>query len=110
MWLELTWKRFHWENNCLQKRIYEAGRHQDLAKICHFLRLQLNSYDARMLAIRQVNQRNNGKCIVGIDGKEMFTYFGSFQLERDRLQKAKKWKQEGLRKGGIPKSKERQEY
>lgn len=104
-WLALPWNRFQREHYRLQKRIYEASRKQDLANVINLQRLLLNSYYARMLAIRQVTQLNNGKgTAAGIDGKCGLTNRERFQLERELAQKAKNWKHQGLRKVAIPKS------
>jgi RNA-directed DNA polymerase len=104
MWLKLPWKRFQRETYRLQKRIYEASRKEDRTKVINLQRLLLNSHYARMIAIRQVTQLNEGKRTAGIDGKLALTNSERFQLEKELSLTAKKWKHQGLRKMSIPKS------
>ena len=103
VWLELPWKKFQQETYRLQKRIYEASRNNDLAKTINLQQLLFHSYSARMVAIRQVTQLNNGKRTAGIDGKLALTASERFDLEKKLHLTAKKWKHQSLRKVAIPK-------
>lgn len=61
MWKSLHWKQFRKDTFRLQKRIYEASRDNNIARVLFLQKLLFRSYGARMLAIRQVSQLNSGK-------------------------------------------------
>jgi RNA-directed DNA polymerase len=103
MWLKLPWKKFQKETYRLQRRIYKASRNDDLAKIVSLQKRLFNSYSARMIAIRQVTQLNEGKKTSGIDGKTVLTNLERFNLEKQLHQKAKTWKHQALREVPMPK-------
>ena len=69
-WEEINWKYHNKVVLRLQKRIFKALREKDLARANRLQRLRFNSYSARMIAIRQVTQLNQGKKTAGIDGKK----------------------------------------
>ena len=104
MWLELPWKSFSKETFRLQRRIYKASRNEDRAKILDLQKLLLHSYSARMIAIRQVTQLNEGKKTAGMDGKTALTNTERFQLERLLHQQIKRWQHQDLREVSIPKA------
>ena len=60
-WEGADWKGFLKVLFRLQKRIFKAIREGDKAKARRLQRLVLSSHAARMLAIRQVTQLNQGK-------------------------------------------------
>ena len=64
----------------------------------------LSSYQARMLAIRQVTQLNRGNKTAGIDGKLALTNDQRFTLEKKLRQEASRWQHQALRQTQIPKS------
>jgi retron-type reverse transcriptase len=103
MWLKLPWKNFSKETSRLQRRIYKASRNKGLAKTLDLQKLLLHSYSARMIAIRQVTQLNEGKKTAGIDGKLALTNSERIQLERILFEKFKRWQHQGLREVPIPK-------
>jgi len=103
MWFGLPWKNFQKKTFRLQRRIYKASKDNDTARM-HALQIILfTSYEARMLAIRQITQLNNGKKTAGIDGKSNLTMAQRFELEKELAKSAKKWKHKGLRNVTIPK-------
>jgi len=59
-------------------------------------KLLLHSYSARMIAIPQVTQLNDGKKTAGIDGKLALTNSERLQLERKLFQQSKRWQHQGL--------------
>ena len=103
-WLELPWKKFQTNVYRLQKTIYKASRNEDQAKVLKIQRLMLSSYEARMLAIRQVTQLNPGNKTAGIDGKLALTNNERFKLEKKLRQEASRWQHQALRQTQIPKS------
>ncbi|MFO7144978.1 reverse transcriptase [Arthrospira sp. PCC 8006] len=52
----------------LQKRIFQAAKSGQDAKVRRWQRLLVKSYYARLLAVRRVTQDNQGKRTAGVDG------------------------------------------
>ncbi len=102
-WEDLDWKQFQKTLFRLQRRVWKAVRNDDKVKARNLQKLILNSQAARMLAIRQVTQLNQGKKTAGVDGKKSLTNKERFQLEEELRIKSKDWKHKGLREIPIPK-------
>jgi hypothetical protein len=68
-WKTLPWKQFRRNLFRLQRRVYKAIQVGDKPKARSIQKLILKSRAARMLAIRQVTQLNQGKRTAGMDGK-----------------------------------------
>ncbi|MEM8780782.1 MAG: reverse transcriptase domain-containing protein [Cyanobacteria bacterium P01_G01_bin.49] len=102
-WEFADWKKFQKVLFRLQRRIFKAIKEGDKAKAKRLQKLVLSSHSARMLAIRQVTQLNQGKRTAGIDGKKSLTCKERFQLEITLKQNTKTWKHQGLREIPIPK-------
>ncbi len=98
-----NWKQHQKVVFHLQKRIYKAVREEDTAKAKRLQKLLLSSYSARMIAIRQVTQLNQGKKTAGIDGKTALTHNERFALERMLKKHYKDWSHQKLREIPIPK-------
>ena len=81
-WEEINWKYHNKVVFRLQKRIFKAAREKDIAKANRLQRLLFNSYSARMIAIRQVTQLNQGKKTAGIDGKKALRASERLKLEK----------------------------
>jgi retron-type reverse transcriptase len=104
MWLELPWNSLSKETSRLQRQIYKASRNKGKAKTLELQKLLLHSHSARMIAIRQVTQLNNGKKTAGIDGKLVLTNAERFKLEKMLHKQTKRWQHQDLREVPIPKS------
>lgn len=102
-WVNLPWKQFRKDLFRLQKRTYKAVREGDTAKAQSLQKLIMRSRAARLLAIRQVTQLNNGKKTAGIDGKLALDFKERFELEQKIKTKAFNWKHQKLRSIPIPK-------
>jgi RNA-directed DNA polymerase len=102
-WQQINWRKLRQDLFRLQKRIFKAVQVEDMAKAKRLQKLVMNSYAARMLAIRQVTQLNKGKKTAGVDGKASLTFEERFQLEAELKANAKNWKHQGLREVPIPK-------
>ncbi len=102
-WEFTDWKKLQKVLFRLQRRIFKAIREGDKAKAIRLQKLVLSSYAARMLAIRQVTQLNQGKKTAGTDGKKSLTFKERFQLEKILKKNIKTWKHQGLREIPIPK-------
>jgi RNA-directed DNA polymerase len=103
LWTAINWKKFQKIVFRLQKRIYKAVQANDMRKAKSLQRLILKSQAARLLAIRQVTQLNNGKRTAGIDGKKALQGGERLQLAETLRQHALDWKHQGLRSIPIPK-------
>ena len=102
-WELADWKKFQKVLFRLQRRIFKAIRDGDKAKTKRLQKLVLSSHSARMLAIRQVTQLNQGKKTAGIDGKKSLTFKERFQLKSTLKQNTKTWIHQRLREIPIPK-------
>jgi RNA-directed DNA polymerase len=102
-WKNLDWKKFQKIVFRLQKRIYKAVREGDKPRAKSLQKLLLKSYAARMIAIRQVTQLNQGKKTAGVDGKASLNFKARFALEVILRTNATKWKHQKLRIIPIPK-------
>ncbi len=102
-WRTLNWKRFQRQVFRVQRKIYEAVRANDMARAIRFQQLLIRSYSAKLLAVRQVTQLNQGKKTAGIDGKKALNHKERFELVEQQSKQAKNWKHEALRELHIPK-------
>ena len=102
-WEWANWKQFQKTLFRLQKRIFKAVREGDKAKAKSLQKLVLSSRAARMLAIRQVTQLNQGKKTAGVDGKKSLSFKERFDLEETLRKNYKTWVHQGLREIPIPK-------
>ena len=67
-WNAINWHKVEKSVFKLQKRIYQASIDGNYKKLRKLQKTLLNSYHARLLAVRRVSQDNNGKKTAGIDG------------------------------------------
>ena len=79
-WEMLSWKKIQKGVFKLQKRIYQASKSGNVKAVRRLQRLLLNSWSAKCLAIRKVNQGNKQKKTVGIDGKLALNQFDRVNL------------------------------
>lgn len=103
LWFDIPWKEFQKKTFQLQKRIYKASKNDNIGKVISLQKQLFGTYEARMLAIRQVTQLNDGKKTAGIDGKSSLTMKQRFDLEKDLAINAKNWEHMELRQISIPK-------
>ena len=83
----LAWKNLNWSliNSRLfryQTRIFKASRENNIPKVKCLQKRLLNSFDAKLVAVRQVTIINKGKRMLGID-KDVFTT----DLQKEKLVK-----------------------
>jgi RNA-directed DNA polymerase len=103
VWFELPWKDFQSKTFQLQKRIYKASRNKEIDKVKKLQTRLFGTYEARMIAIRQVTQLNDGKKTAGIDGQKSLSMKQRLELEQELHKHGKKWRHKGLREINIPK-------
>jgi RNA-directed DNA polymerase len=68
VWKTINWAKVQRYVFKLQKRIYQAAKSGQDAKVRRLQRLLVKSYYARLLAVRKVTQDNQGKKTAGVDG------------------------------------------
>ena len=72
-WKAIQWQQVHQRVNQLRQRIYRTSVDGNLKKARNLQRLMRRSTANRLLAIRQVTQRNEGKRTSGLDGPTAVT-------------------------------------
>lgn len=73
VWTQVNWRKLERVVYKLQKRIYQASQRGDVKAVRKLQKTLLNSWSAKMLAVRKVTQDNQGKNTAGIDGKKGLT-------------------------------------
>ena len=68
VWKNISWAKVQRYVFKLQKRIYQAAKSGQDAKVRRLQRLLVKSYYARLLVVRKVTQDNQGKKTAGVDG------------------------------------------
>jgi RNA-directed DNA polymerase len=72
-WNQIPWPKVEVSVFKLQKRIYRASLNNEVKKVHSLQKLLLNSTYAKLLAVRQVTQDNQGRNTPGIDGVAKLT-------------------------------------
>lgn len=67
-WNTINWRKVEKYVFKLQKRIYQASSSGNVKKVRRLQKTLLNSYYAKLLAVRRVTQDNSGKKTAGVDG------------------------------------------
>ena len=100
-WNEIDWRKVEKSVFKLQKRIYQASKTDNVRKLRRLQKTLLNSYYAKLIAVRRVSQDNAGKKTAGVDGIKSLTPKQRFNLV-DNLKLNDKSKP--VRRVWIPKS------
>ena len=72
-WNAINWRKVEKSVFKLQKRIYQASINGNARKLRKLQKTLLNSYYAKLLAVRRVSQDNQGKKTAGVDGVKSLT-------------------------------------
>lgn len=80
VWTQVNWRKLERTVFKLQKRIYQASQRGDVKAVRKLQKTLLNSWSAKMLAVRKVTQDNQGKNTAGVDGKKALTPKARFEL------------------------------
>lgn len=102
-WRTLPWKRFRRSLFRLQRRVYKAVRAGDYRKAKSLQKLIIKSTGARLLAIRQVSQLNQGRKTTGVDGQASLNFEQRLALAQVLYHQANHWFHQRLREIPIPK-------
>ncbi|MGB5596528.1 MAG: group II intron reverse transcriptase/maturase [Crocosphaera sp.] len=100
-WTQLNWSNIQYKVSKLQSKIYESSLNGDKVSVVKYQKTLINSYNARLLAVRRVTQDNKGKRMAGVDGKRVVS-------NSQRIKLAENLKLDGktqpLKRVEIPKS------
>ena len=100
-WNEIDWLKAEKSMFKLQKRIYQASIDGNTRKLRKLQKTLLNSYHAKLIAVRRVSQDNQGKKTAGVDGiKSLSTKQRTEMVETLKLND----KSKPVRRVWIPKS------
>lgn len=72
-WNTTNWRKLEKSVFKLQKRIFKASERGDNKVVRGLQKTLMRSWSARMLAVRQVTQDNQGKKTAGVDGVKSLT-------------------------------------
>ena len=72
-WNEINWRKVEKSTFKLQKRIYQAKLTDNVRKLRRLQKTLINSYHAKLLAVRRISQENAGKKTAGVDGVKSLT-------------------------------------
>lgn len=72
-WRSINWRKLERRVYKLQKRIYRASQRGDVKTYRRLQKTLMNSWSARVLAVRRVTQDNRGKKTAGVDGIKSLT-------------------------------------
>ena len=72
-WNGIDWRKVELSVFKLQKRIFQASKTDNVRKLRRLQKTLLNSYHAKLLAVRRVTQDNQGKKTAGVDGVKSLT-------------------------------------
>jgi len=67
-WKNINWTKVERYVFRLQKGIYSASKNKDIKKVSMIRRIIIDSWQAKLLAVRRVTQDNSGKKTPGVDG------------------------------------------
>ena len=102
-WAQIHWTRVETNVRRLQGRIYRAAANHEHRKVKNLQKLLVRSMSAKLKAIRQVTQENNGKQTPGIDGVVCDTPQKRLELLKDGL-RLKGYRPKPVKRCYIPKS------
>lgn len=69
LWNNINWKKAEKHVRRIQERIYRATKEKQWKKVRSLQKLLALSYDNKLIAIRDVTERNKGKMTPGVDNK-----------------------------------------
>jgi RNA-directed DNA polymerase len=79
VWTRLDWSKIQYKVSRLQSRIYQASLTGDKSSVVKYQKILINSYSAKLLAIKKVTQDNKGKKTA--DGEEWVKLAQNLELD-----------------------------
>jgi RNA-directed DNA polymerase len=101
-WRNINWTAAEGHVRRIQERIFRAAQNAEHAKVKNLQKLLVRSTAAKLLAIRQVTQQNQGKHTPGVDGVVVDTPEARSQLLQEGLS-LKGYRPKPVRRVHIPK-------
>ncbi len=101
-WKTVAWRKLERIVFKLQKRIYRAALEGNKQKVRKLQGLLNRSWSAKMIAVRQVTQQNQGKKTAGVDGVKALTPKERIELV-GQIKVTRKAKAKATRRVWIPK-------
>ena len=83
-WKNIPWHKVERVVFKLQKRIFQASQRGDIRAVRRLQKTLINSWSAKVLAVRRVTQDNQGKKTAGVDGVKSFTPKQRLELENPK--------------------------
>lgn len=71
--MQLDWSNIQYKVSKLQSKIYESSLKGDKKSVVKYQKILINSYNAKLLAVRRVTQDNKGKSTAGVDGQTVIS-------------------------------------
>jgi RNA-directed DNA polymerase len=90
-WKDIPWRKVEKIVFKLQKRIFQASQREDSRAVSRLQKTLMNSWSAKVLAVRRVTQENQGKKTAGVDGIKSLTPIQRLELV-DQLSVSRKAK------------------
>lgn len=72
-WSSIDWTKVQYKVTKLQKKIYQAAGNNDQDRVVMYQQMLIESYNAKLLAVKRVTQDNRGKATAGVDGKKLLS-------------------------------------
>jgi len=79
VWTRLEWSEIQYKVSRLQSKIYQASLTGDKSSVVKYQKILINSYSAKLLAIKKVTQDNKGKKTA--DGEEWVKLAQNLELD-----------------------------
>ncbi len=102
-WNSIDWKKIERRVKRLRNGIYQATKKENMKEVSHLQKLLLNSFAAKVLAIKRVTQINDGRKTAGIDGKVIDNHEDRVKMANEEID-FKSYKPYPVKRVYIPKS------
>lgn len=103
-WNAIPWRHHEGNVRRLRQRIFKATRKQDWKTVRSLQRMMLRSWSNTLVSVRQVTQRNAGRCTAGVDGQVALTAQARMKLAEQLHRHAKPWTPHPVKRVYIPKA------
>jgi RNA-directed DNA polymerase len=102
-WNSINWKKTERRVKRLRTGIYQATKKEDMKEVRYLQKLLLNSFAAKVLAIKRITQINDGRKTPGIDGKVIDNHEDRVKIANEKID-FKSYKPLPVKRVHIPKS------
>jgi len=84
-WNSINWKKTERRVKRLRTGIYQATKKEDMKEVRYLQKLLLNSFAAKVLAIKRITQINDGRKTPGIDGKVIDNHEDRVKIANEKI-------------------------